>query len=189
MTVVRRQDWQGHGLEHCVCRERADGLLIEGVVAGTRHGHYGGHYLVRTDTTFVTREVRVTYVDGARLHVTSDGRGIWRDSINDVPLPYLEGCFDVDIGITPATNMLPIKRLSLGKGDSRDIIAAYVPLPDQIDGEFTPQRAEQRYTCLAPGRPYRYEGLFRNFSAELEIDENDLVVDYPDTFRRLAMPG
>ena len=188
MAVVRWQDWEGHGLEHCVCREDGSGMTLEGVVVGNRHGAYGGHYLVRTDAGFNTREVRVDYVDGPRLHVESDGEGNWRDIVGRRPIPALAGCIDVDIGITPATNTLPIKRLKLSAKQSRDIAVAYVPLPDQVDTHFLPRRAEQRYTCLAPQRRYRYEGLFRNFTAELEVDESGLVLDYPDTFRRVAIP-
>ncbi len=185
MAVVRWQDWQGYGLEHCVYREETEGLFLEGVVAGTRHGTYGGHYLVRTDALFRTREVRLEYVSGPRLHIESDDQGNWTDIITGKPLPTLNDCFDVDIGITPATNTLPIKRLNLSAQESQDITVAYIPLPDQIEGEFLPQRAEQRYTCLVPHHRYRYDGLFRAFSAELEIDESGLVLDYPDTFRRV----
>ncbi len=100
-------------------------------------------------------------------------------------MEHLNGCIDVDIGVTPATNALPIKRLGLSAGESREILAAYVPLPSQIADAFIPARAEQRYTCLEVGRLYRYEGLFRNFTAELEIDGAGIVLDYPDTFKRL----
>ncbi len=187
MAVVRWNDWEGHGLEHCVCIDTGDGLTLEGVVAGTRHGTYGGHYYVRADRAFRTREVRLEYVGGPLLHVESDGIGKWYDVIGNRVLPNLADCIDVDIGITPATNTLPIKRLNLGVGESRDIAAAYVPLPDQIDGDFLPQRAQQRYTCLVPNQKYRYEGIFRNFKAELEVDEYGLVIDYPDTFRRTRL--
>ena len=187
MVVVRWQDWDGHGLEHCACHQDAEGLILEGVVAGTRHGPYGGHYLVRTDADFRTREVRVEYVAGPSLHVEADGNGNWRDVIGNRALPELNDCIDVDIGMTPATNTLPIKRLKLGAQESRDLSVAYVPLPDQIEGEFLPRRAEQRYTCLKPNQRYRYEGLFRAFTAELEIDQAGLVLDYPDTFRRVAV--
>ncbi|MEW7888392.1 putative glycolipid-binding domain-containing protein [Agrobacterium fabrum] len=187
MAVVRWKDWEGHGLEHCLYSESDDGLVLEGVVAGTRHGAYGGYYYVLTDTNFQTREVRVVYVGGPSLHVESDGRGNWRDVIRNRPLPNLTGCIDVDIGITPATNTLPIKRLKLQAQESSDIVVAYVPLPDQIDGDFLPQRAEQRYTCLTPNRRYRYEGLFRAFTAELEVDDAGLVLDYPQTFRRAVI--
>ncbi|MHA3913567.1 putative glycolipid-binding domain-containing protein [Halovulum sp. GXIMD14793] len=186
MSDVRWQDWQGQGLEHCVCRSSNSGLTLEGVVAGTRHGHYGGRYFVRTDDAFRTREVKVSYLDGPDLHLEVDTSGHWRDAIRDTALPDLDGCFDVDIGMTPATNTLPIKRLKLALGESHDIAVAYVPLPDQINGHFLPQRAEQRYTCLQPGRLYRYDGLFRKFTAELEIDEAGLVIDYPETFRRVG---
>lgn len=186
MAVARWQDWEGHGLEHCLCRASADGLTLEGVVAGTRHGAYGGYYLVRADADFRTRVVQVVYVGGPRLHVESDGLGNWRDVIGNRTLPTLNGCIDVDIGITPATNTLPIKRLSLREQESREITVAYVPLPDQIDGDFLPRPVEQRYTCLTPDRRYRYEGLFRAFTAELEVDDAGLVLDYPDTFRRVA---
>ncbi len=49
--------------------------------------------------------------------------------------------------------------------------------------------AAQRYTCLKPLGPdgglYRYEGRFRGFSAELPVDSDGLVIDYPETFRRI----
>lgn len=189
MAVVQWRDWQGHGLEHCLCRESAEGLVLEGVVAGHRHGPYGSYYQVRTDAGFRTREVQVAYVGGPKLHVGSDGSGNWRDVIGNRALPSLNGCIDVDIGFSPATNTLPIRRLNLQAQESRDITAAFIPLRDQIDGDFLPQRAEQRYTCLTPGRRYRYDGLLRAFTAELDVDDAGLVLDYPDMFRRVVTPG
>ena len=115
----------------------------------------------------------------------ADGEGRWTDALRDRPVESLDGCLDVDIGVTPATNALPIGRLGLAAGRSADVLAAYVPLPSEVDGPFLPRRAEQRYTCLEPGRRYRYEGLFRGFVAELEIDGAGLVLDYPETFRRI----
>lgn len=185
MVVARWQDWEGEGLEHCVCHVTGEGLHLEGVVVGTRDGTYGGQYCVRTDPAFRTREVRVAYVDGPQMWLSADGEGRWRDMRQDRHLPALDGCFDVDIGITPATNTLPIKRLDLAQGESREIAVAYVPLPSQVEGEFLPTRAAQRYTCLQLGTRFRYDGMFRGFSAELEFDPAGLVLDYPDTFRRV----
>lgn len=185
-AVARWQDWNFNGLEHCVFQQDNNGITLEGAVAGTRHRLYGGHYFVRTDAAFQTREVRVEYVGGPRLHVEVDSDGHWHDLLGQRSLPDLEGCFDVDIGITPATNTLPIKRLKLRQQESREITAAYVPLPDQVEESFVPLRAEQRYTCLLPERRYRYEGIFRAFTAELEIDDAGLVLDYPETFRRVS---
>ena len=186
MDAVRWQSWDGDGLEHCVCQQSANGMTLEGVVVGTRQGRYGGRYLVRTDTEFRTREVRVEYLGGPRLHVEADAEGHWQEVIGRTPIPGLDGCIDVDIGMTPATNMLPIRRLNLKARESRDILAAYIPLPNQVDGRFLPESAAQRYTCLIPKRRYLYEGMFRAFTAELEVDESGLVLDYPETFKRIA---
>lgn len=188
-NVVRWCDWEGKGLEHCVCLEDSDGLTLEGVVVTTQDGLHGGHYRVRTDAAFRTREVRVDHVGGPSLYVAADGEGHWRDLIGDRALPELNGCLDVDIRMTPATNTLPIRRLKLKAEEISDIAVAYVPLPGQMAGDFLPRRVEQRYTHLAPDSRYRYEGLATGFTVELEVDEAGLVLDYPGVFRRVRASG
>ncbi len=45
------------------------------------------------------------------------------------------------------------------------------------------------YTCReadADGGCYLYEGPFRAFRAELPVDADGLVLDYPEIFRRIA---
>lgn len=185
---VRWTPWNGEGLEHCAIRRSGEGALAEGVVVGGRDAiPYGASYRVLCDRRWRTRKVRLAYAGSLEMHVAADGEGRWFDRTQGgAPLPELEGCIDVDIGVTPFTNTLPIKRLGLGEGQSQAIRAAYVPLPSQVDGNrLLPRPADQRYTCLIPGRLYRYEGLFRRFTAELEVDERGLVLDYPDTFRRV----
>lgn len=184
-NTVRWSDWNLNGVDHCLLTESDGILVLEGVVAGTRHGLYGAHYRVKTDKRFCTREVRVEYVGGPAIHLVADGEGHWHDALRDISVADLNGCLDVDIGVTPATNTLPIRRLELKEGESRDITVAYIPLPEQIEEHFRAQRAEQRYTCLVSGRRYLYEGIFRDFSAELEVDMFGVVNDYPDTFRRI----
>lgn len=87
--------------------------------------------------------------------------------------------------MTPATNLLPMRRLAhLGVGAAADITAAHAPLPAQIEGAFLPRPRPQRYTRLG-ARRWRYEGLFRGFVAEQETGEAGMVPDDPDTFGRL----
>ena len=38
-------------------------------------------------------------------------------------------------------------------------------------------------------RLWRYEGLFRDFVADLLVDDMGLVLDYPQLFRRAALGG
>jgi hypothetical protein len=87
---------------------------------------------------------------------------------------------DVDIMITPFTNTLPIRRLNLRVGEAQGIAVAYVRVPN-----LALSRVEQRYICLSldqSGGLYRYESPESGFSANLKVDTDGLVLDYPDIF-------
>jgi hypothetical protein len=79
---------------------------------------------------------------------------------------------------TPFTNTLPIRRLGLKPGESAEILAVYVRVPDLA---VTTDR--QRYTRLGE-RCYRYDSVDTDFTREVEVDERGLVVNYPGLFRR-----
>jgi hypothetical protein len=83
-----------------------------------------------------------------------------------------------DLAFTPATNTLPIRRLGLAVGDSRDVTAAWVRYPE-LDLVPLPQS----YTRLA-ATGYRYQSRDGAFTAELETDELGLVVRYPPGWSR-----
>lgn len=51
---------------------------------------------------------------------------------------HLQGCHNVDVGFTPATNMLPLRRLNLASKESQPIKVAYIPLPEEIGEKFKP---------------------------------------------------
>ena len=95
----------------------------------------------------------------------------------EVADPTLEGCTDVDLGCSPSTNTLPIRRLSLAVGASQTIQAAWVRFP-----ELTVTSGTQTYTRLDEST-YRYES--GTFSAELVVDEDGLVASYA-VWRRTA---
>ena len=97
-------------------------------------------------------------------------------------MPELDGCIDVDISATPFTNTLPIRRLGLEPGESEELAVTYVRVPELLVGA-----ERQRYSCLeaqANGELYRFEALPSGFTAELPIDAEGLVIDYPGLFRR-----
>jgi hypothetical protein len=97
----------------------------------------------------------------------------------------LKGCLEVDLSATPFTNTLPIRRGALQPGSSATLSMIYIAVP-QMQVEVT----QQRYTCLevAPsGGRYRFESLtngLSRFAAELPVDREGLVVEYPGLFRR-----
>lgn len=183
-TIVQWDSWEGNEVDHCSFVKNADSFVIEGVVIGNRSEGYAAHYHVRADNGFCTREVRVEFVGGPRLHLSADGKGNWFDMIGGHPVPGLAGCLDVDIAATPATNTLPIKRLALKEQATHDILVAYIPLATGIECDLVPRVMAQNYTCLIQGKRYRYESAPNGFTAELQVDRYDVVLDYPEMFRR-----
>jgi len=105
--------------------------------------------------------------------------GEWRDEAGSV-VERLHQCIDVDISATPFSNSLPINRLCFEPGERKLLRVAYLAVPD-----LTIEAVEQAYTCIEPGRVYRYEGIFRKFEANLRVDEMGVVEDYPSLFRRI----
>jgi hypothetical protein len=100
-----------------------------------------------------------------------------------MPLAQLHDCVDIDISATPFTNTLPIRRLGLKPGESAEIRVAYISIPSL---QLSP--ALQRYTCLAnypDHHIYRFESPADDFTADIRVDLDGLVVEYPGLFRRV----
>lgn len=148
---------QWPGLEDAIWEDgHADSAAVMVLPEGPQRVHY---------------RITPTRVEINGLVLEHDGRGHWRDR------PELDGCLEVDISTTPLTNTLPIRRLRLAPGESREIRAVYIDMPS-LELSVMPQR----YTRLDDGR-YRYQS--ENFQADLTVDEHGLVVDYPGLWRRL----
>jgi len=129
------------------------------------------------------REVRTAAPDLEQpvLELLTDGEGHWKKRGGE-PVPELDGCIDVDISATPFTNTLPIRRLGLKPGESEELVVTYIRVPELLVG---PER--QTYGCLGAqvnGGLYRFEALPGGFTAELPVDTEGLVLDYPGLFRR-----
>jgi hypothetical protein len=191
-TRLRDVYWaplEGPGCEHLRLETGRDGASADSVILLCRDGAaLRCRYRLDTDPGWRLRALTLELLDReegdtpTRVELEADGAGKWR--VDGAAEPALDGCLDVDVQVTPLTNTLPIRRLGLAEGESADIRVAYVPVPG-----LDPRPAEQRYTCLKPlgpdGGRYLYEGLFRGFAAELAVDSDGLVIDYPETFRRL----
>ncbi len=95
----------------------------------------------------------------------------------------MNGCIDIDISATPFTNTIPIRRLLLKAGESKEIKVVYVDIYN-----YNLRPVNQRYTCLNSninGYKYRYENLNNGFTAEFFVDKEGFVIDYPDLFKRV----
>jgi hypothetical protein len=170
----------GTGAEHLVLtiddEIHADSLAV-GEIDSTA---YRLHYEVVCDAAWNVRRVQVNDLLNSKvILLRRDQANHWLDE-ERVPVGVLEGCSEIDIMITPFTNTLPIRRLNLKPGESREILVAYIGLPG-----LKISRMQQRYTCLSSdenGGLYRYESLESGFTAELKVDTDGLVVDYPNIF-------
>jgi len=181
LIVARWQDESGKGLEHLALEIGDDDIAVEStVLAATDEVLFVVHYALRCDRQWRVREARIGLPQGGRvLELRSDGAGDWTDGAG-APLPDLAGTIDIDITVTPFTNTLPIRRLDWAAGRAADLRMAYVWLP-----ELRVTADPQRYTCLEPGRRYRFESLDSDFVREIDVDDDWLVLMYPGLFRRV----
>jgi hypothetical protein len=140
-------------------------------------------YEIECDEQWRTRSVAIAGEAGERrvtLSLHADGEGSW--SMDGRAVPILEGAVDIDLGFTPSTNTLPIRRLNLAVGDSAPVTTAWLRFP-----ELRLEPLDQTYTRVAD-RIYRYEAIVdgERFTARLHTDGVGIVTHYeglwePDT--------
>jgi hypothetical protein len=132
-------------------------------------------YEIACDPDWLTRRCTLTGYVGAStvaLDVARNAVGEW--TVGGATGAGLDGCHDIDLGFSPATNLLPIRRLRLPIGAKAEVRAAWVRFP-----ELTVEVLDQVYTRLAEDR-YLYESAGGSFRRELRVDDAGFVVDYPD---------
>jgi len=182
--------WEAPGLEHLRLEMSAETISANGaIIAVFDGGVFRASYHITCDGAWRMRQVQIlaSHPAAIALDLYTDGAGHWSNPSGE-PLPALDGCIDVDIAATPFTNTLPIRRLGLQPGEPAEIAVVYIDAPSL---EMTPVR--QRYTCLArdaDSARYRfealpYQALPDGFVAELSVDTDGLVRDYPPLFRRI----
>ena len=173
--------------EHLRLTENAGEIIAVGVVVGVvDRVPFHTHYRIVCDRDWRLREVDISAAtdDVEPLAFRIDGEGCWTNEEGEA-FDRLNGCSDIDISITPFTNTLPIRRLALQAGASREIDVAFIDLP-----AMQVKRMRQCYTCAQlDGRGaagvYEYTNLDNGFHAQLTVDSDGLVLNYPDMFSRV----
>jgi len=182
IVVWRRLD--GLGIEHCSLAQDRSGWHIHGTVIRAEGYPLLVRYAVTCDAIWQTRTVEIAVERGTdtrtlRMTVGEDRRW-WSEGTE---LLAFRGCVDVDLGITPATNILPIRRLNLAIGETQAVTAAWVQFPT-LSTEALPQR----YTRLDALR-YHYESADGAFTTEIMVDELGLATQYVGGWERIAATG
>jgi uncharacterized protein len=155
-------------------------------IAGTVLAVYEGSplrvdYRIECDEAWNTRLVHVSQSRAGKrseLHLVQDSPGHWRK--NAAEDRSLTGCTDVDLGITPSTNTLPIRRFAMPVGSCNEIQAAWVRFP-QLDVS----RAAQSYRRVSE-HEFIYERLQSGFKAKIAMDNDGLVQEYEGVWRQIA---
>jgi uncharacterized protein len=196
-SPLRTVLWQriySPGSEWCAVEQESDGWRLHGIVlTEVASVPVLLHYAVALATDWSTRVVEIAMRSGAaseprtlKLTVAPDQRWqIVRVPVPDPAMPAddvvtLHGLVDVDLGFSPVTNTLPIRRLDPAIGEAIAVTAAWVRFP-----ELTVEPLPQRYIRLAERR-YRYESAGGAFVAEIEVDDLGLVTTYEGGWRRIA---
>ena len=174
------------------------GLSAQGSAIGTSPFPYHLQYDLTTVEPFVTSvlEVRTEGKDWSRrLELRRAPDGSWSFEVEsegapDLPVsggnlePVAEA-LDCDLGLSPLTNSMPILRHRLHEGGGPvDFLMAWVSVPD-----LAVHPSRQRYTFLRreqDARIVRYESRGGDFVADLRVDDEGLVIDYPRLARRIG---
>jgi uncharacterized protein len=172
-------------------------LTARGVAIASEPIPYRLDYTLETGQDFVTSRLHVvSRGEGWRrsIELERDDRGIWKlgaEEAGAVELPApggdpaaFAGALDCDLGLSPVTNLMPVLRLGLvSVDDPVELTMAWVSVPDlsvRPDG--------QRYAFVSADRDQRvirYEATDGSFAANITLDPDGLVIDYPGIARRL----
>ncbi|GAA4228542.1 hypothetical protein FHR32_008158 [Streptosporangium album] len=163
----------------------AQEMTAVGVAIGADPVPYRLEYTLRTLPGHIT-ELLTVRAHGAgwsrALDLRRSTQGIWSCETKEEghlggPPPggdvnVLNDALDCDLGLSPLTNTMPVLRHGLHRaGGHVDLVMAWVEVPSLRVIHYP-----QRYTHVRPN-VVRYES--EGFSADLTLDDDGVVVDYP----------
>ena len=139
-------------------------------------------YSIQCDPSWKTATAQVRGWRGSEpidLRLARHAPDSW--TLNDIACPAVAGCVDLDLSFTPATNLLPLRRLSFPLGQPVEVRSAWLEWPDI---RLTPlvQRYVRRsatefgYEADLPGEP---------FQAVLRVQPQGWVLDYGELWQAL----
>lgn len=176
----KKLDQPGH--DCCRLFKLANGWRLTGTAVFLDRGkpcHL--EYDVRVDRGWKTRGAKVSGNIGRKrveVSITPAGLGGWK--INGVLRNSVKGCVDVDLGFTPATNLIVLRRLALKVGQQADAPAAYLQFP-----EMRLVKLPQSYHRTSRSE-YAYEASTVGYAGTLQVLPNGAVTRYPGLFEMVT---
>ncbi|MGB8995976.1 MAG: putative glycolipid-binding domain-containing protein [Pseudonocardiaceae bacterium] len=162
---------------------RANGSLVSAAQDGTEA--YSASYSLTTDEACVVQRltVRVARATGEQhATLTRSEEGIWLvDHGQGAARTNFGGALDVDLAFSPLFNALPIRRLDLHRGAARhDLQVVFVALPS-----LEVCRVSQTYCTVSLGEPPVVSISSNSGEAQLTVDADGLVLEYPGLARQV----
>ena len=174
-TIVGRMRWRAldrEGEDSCTLTRLDGGWMLVGHARfHDASGWAALDYVVRCGPDWTTNSADISGIQGdARvglciLRIGSD----WQ--VNDVLQPQVAGATDIDLGFTPATNLMPLRRLpQIGRLPCR---VAWLRDPtgriEPLDQTYTRQR----------GGVVLYHAEQTGLTTQLRVNEQGFVTSYP----------
>jgi hypothetical protein len=141
-------------------------------------------YTIACDAAWRTQHVDVGGWLGPRrirFRLVANAQRAWQ--LDGRPCHLVAGCLDVDLSFSPATNLLPIRRLALRPGQEAPVRAAWVSFPG-----FTVEPLDQVYRRVSETK-YHYEAADGTFAAEFEVSPAGFVTRYPGRWEEVRLSG
>jgi uncharacterized protein len=132
------------------------------------------HYSVQVSPTWRTERAHLQGVGPTgpvQFQIAVQSGGLW--TLNGQLCPEVTSCIDLDLNLTPATNLLSIRRLRLAPDEMAEVVAAWLEFPAP---RLRPLR--QLYRHLGGGR-YDYRCPELPFATVLETNSDGFVTSYP----------
>ncbi len=177
-SLIRHVLWRGiymPGHEACWLWWLGENWQLEGTaVFAHKQKPCQLSYRIACDQSWQTQSAEVQGWAGDEridIHIRVNSEKRWW--LNEKEVPGAAGSIDLDLNFSPCTNLLPIRRLGLEIGEAADISPAWLRFPS-----FTLEPLAQRYQRTGK-LSYRYESGVGRFMAELQVDPQGFVVDYP----------
>jgi hypothetical protein len=173
----RRLDQPGHDI--CRLFRTADGWRLAGIAVFFEPGRaYDLGYEVTVDKRWHTQSATVSGHSGGndielKIHPI-DGK-LWQIGTSQTPMTT--DCLDIDLGFTPATNMVAIRRLALRVGQEAEAPAAWL--------NYKTMRLTtlpQRYRRIDKAR-FQYQAPTVGYSGVLQVSTIGAIVSYPGLFK------
>lgn len=137
-------------------------------------------YAVDADARWQTREGRVRGWAGRRqveLRIVRRGSG-W--TLNGLAVAGVDDAIDLDLAFTPATNLLPVRRLAVPLGTRADAPAAWLDTTS-----WALRRLAQSYEHRAP-HAFWYTAPEVDYAGLLEVDDDGFVRRYPHLWEQVG---